>query len=111
MNKPQFYTADGWVNAAAVYDDPATFTVCVGGRGIGKTFGILKEALDRNMKFIYLLKQHVLLLIVYLNHIYKYLHLLDVNIQVKNIVQRDYSILIHLIYQMYNSLLSSIHQK
>lgn len=49
-----FYTKDGWINAAAVMDDPATFCVCVGGRGIGKTFGILKEILDRGMKFIYL---------------------------------------------------------
>lgn len=54
MNKPQFYTPDGWINAAAVLDDPATFVVCVGGRGIGKTFGILKEVLSRGMKFIYL---------------------------------------------------------
>lgn len=54
MNKPQFYTPDGWINAAAVMDDPATFCICVGGRGIGKTFGILKETLERGMKFIYL---------------------------------------------------------
>ena len=54
MNTDRFYTADGWINAAAVLDDPATFCICVGGRGIGKTFGILKEVLDRNMKFIYL---------------------------------------------------------
>lgn len=54
MNKQQFYTADGWINAAAVMDDPATFCICVGGRGIGKTFGILKETLERGMKFIYL---------------------------------------------------------
>ena len=50
----RFYTPDGWVNAAAVMDDPATFCVCVGGRGIGKTFGILREILDRELKFIYL---------------------------------------------------------
>lgn len=54
MNKPEFYTQDGWINAAAVMDNPAVFIVCVGGRGIGKTFGILKEVLNRNMKFIYL---------------------------------------------------------
>lgn len=50
----RFYNQDGWINAAAVLDDPATFVVCVGGRGIGKTFGVLKEVLDREMKFIYL---------------------------------------------------------
>ena len=50
----RFYTADGWINAYAVLDDPATFCVCVGGRGIGKTFGILKAVLEREEKFIYL---------------------------------------------------------
>ena len=50
----KFYTPEGWVNAAHVLDNPATFCVCVGGRGIGKTFGILKEIIDRNLHFIYL---------------------------------------------------------
>ena len=50
----RLYTADGWINAADVIDNPATFCVCVGGRGIGKTFGILNEVLKRNIKFIYL---------------------------------------------------------
>lgn len=50
----RFYTPDGWINAAAVIDDPAPFCVCVGGRGIGKTFGILSEILKRDMKFVYM---------------------------------------------------------
>ena len=50
----RFYTDDGWINAADVLDNQATFCICVGGRGIGKTFGVLKEVLDRNLKFIYL---------------------------------------------------------
>ena len=50
----RFYTADGWINAYDVLDNPATFCVLVGGRGIGKTFGILKAVLDRGDKFIYL---------------------------------------------------------
>lgn len=54
MNSDKFYTKDGWINAEVVIDDHATFCVCVGGRGIGKTFGILKEILDRDLKFIYL---------------------------------------------------------
>lgn len=49
-----FYTEDGWINAKTVLDDSATFCILVGGRGIGKTFGILKEILDRELKFIYL---------------------------------------------------------
>lgn len=54
MTDTRFYLPDGWINADAVLDDPATFCVCVGGRGIGKTFGILKAVLERGMKFIYL---------------------------------------------------------
>lgn len=50
----RFYTADGWVNAAAVIDDPAPFCICVGGRGIGKTFGVLKEIISRDMRFVYM---------------------------------------------------------
>lgn len=54
MSSDRFYTAEGWINAADVMSNPATFCVCVGGRGIGKTFGILKEVLEREQRFIYL---------------------------------------------------------
>lgn len=54
MTRNDLYTKDGWINADTVMDDPATFCICVGGRGIGKTFGILKAVLDRGLKFIYL---------------------------------------------------------
>ena len=54
MNFDRFYTKDGWINADDVMDNPATFCICVGGRGIGKTFGVLKSILDRGLKFIYL---------------------------------------------------------
>ncbi|MBO7183047.1 MAG: phage DNA encapsidation protein [Bacteroidales bacterium] len=54
MNTDRFYTADGWVNSAAVLDDPAPFCICVGGRGIGKTFGTLKEIITRDMRFVYM---------------------------------------------------------
>jgi hypothetical protein len=50
-NVSEFYTKDGWINAAAVMDDPATFCICLGGRGTGRTFGILKEVLERDLKF------------------------------------------------------------
>ena len=53
MTNNRFYTADGWINAYDVLDNPATFCVLVGGRGIGKTFGILKAVLEREEKFIY----------------------------------------------------------
>ena len=54
MNKYKFYLPSGWINADTIFDDPATFCICVGGRGIGKTFGVLDGILKRGMRFIYL---------------------------------------------------------
>lgn len=54
MNKSDFYTPDGWINADTIFNDSATFIVCTGGRGIGKTFGMLAGILERDLKFIYL---------------------------------------------------------
>lgn len=54
MNKSDFYTPEGWINTDTLFNDPATFVVCTGGRGIGKTFGVLREILQRDMRFIYL---------------------------------------------------------
>lgn len=48
------YAPDGWINADLLFDDPATFVICTGGRGIGKTFGVLDGILKRQLKFIYL---------------------------------------------------------
>lgn len=48
------YTSDGWVDASRWFSDPATFIICTGGRGIGKTFGALHEIVERGLKFIYL---------------------------------------------------------
>lgn len=36
------YLDDGWVNAAAWFEDAAPFVIVLGGRGIGKTFGALE---------------------------------------------------------------------
>lgn len=47
------YNSDGWVNAQTFFDDPATFIVVCGGRGIGKTFNVLKYTLDNQIKFVY----------------------------------------------------------
>ena len=54
MKNTDFYTSDGWINTDTLFNDPATFIVCTGGRGIGKTFGVLREVLQRDMRFIYL---------------------------------------------------------
>ena len=52
--RTDLYTPDGWVDASRWFLDPATFVICTGGRGIGKTFGALKYILDHEIKFIYL---------------------------------------------------------
>lgn len=50
----QMYTSAGWVDGARILDDPATFVICLGGRGIGKTFNVLDEILKRRLRWIYM---------------------------------------------------------
>lgn len=54
MQKSDLYTREGWVNAAALLDAPEPFIIALGGRGIGKTYGILKELYTRETPFIYM---------------------------------------------------------
>ena len=42
-----------WVNADCLLDSPAFVTVAIGARGIGKTYGCLKELYERGEKFLY----------------------------------------------------------
>lgn len=49
------YTAEGWVNAPLLFNDPAPFVIAMGGRGIGKTFGVLRSCARGDAgKFFYL---------------------------------------------------------
>lgn len=48
------YTKEGWIDTDVIFNDPAPFIIMVGGRGIGKTYGILREVLRRDLRFIYL---------------------------------------------------------
>lgn len=48
------YLPAGWVNAARLVDAHAPFVVAVGGRGVGKTYGVLRLLLERGARFIYL---------------------------------------------------------
>lgn len=48
------YTAAGWINAKRIVHGKAPIALAIGGRGIGKTYGVLSELLDINAKFIYL---------------------------------------------------------
>ena len=53
------YLNDGWINASALINCPAPFVVAVGGRGIGKTYGVMRELLFRQKPFIYLRRTQV----------------------------------------------------
>lgn len=50
----KLYTADGWVNWDYIFNQGAAFTMVVGARGVGKTYGLFKYCKDHNRKFIYL---------------------------------------------------------
>lgn len=49
-----FYTADGWANTDLFFQDSAPIIIAFGGRGIGKTYGVLKHLLDTGTSFLYM---------------------------------------------------------
>lgn len=50
-----YYTKEGYLDIHKILEkDKATYIFMVGARGIGKTFGALKEAVDRGHKFIFM---------------------------------------------------------
>ena len=51
----ELYLQNGYVNARAWFEDSAPFIVALGGRGIGKTFGALRELVSgKHGKYIYM---------------------------------------------------------
>lgn len=54
MKRSDLYTPEGWIDAAALLDRPEPFVVALGGRGIGKSYGILKLLYERRTPFIYM---------------------------------------------------------
>lgn len=48
------YTLDGWIDAAQIVENPCPFVLAIGGRGIGKTYGVLLELYRRAIPFIYM---------------------------------------------------------
>lgn len=50
----KLYTKEGWVNWPYILDRNAAFTMVVGPRGAGKTYGLMKELITRKSRFIYL---------------------------------------------------------
>lgn len=52
---PKLYTPDGWLAFDYIFDKPRiTFFFIVGARGIGKTYGALKTALDRGLPIMFM---------------------------------------------------------
>ena len=50
----KLYDQNGWVNWDYIVNQNAAFTMVVGARGVGKTYGLFKYCKDHNRKFIYL---------------------------------------------------------
>ena len=54
MERKRLYTSDGWVNASSLIECPEPFVIALGGRGIGKSYGILWELYQKKIPFIYM---------------------------------------------------------
>lgn len=54
MDLKRLYTNEGWINPAELVECPEPFVVALGGRGIGKTYGILKYLYQKAIPFIYM---------------------------------------------------------
>ena len=50
----KIYNSDGWVNWDYIVNQNAAFTMVVGARGVGKTYGLFKYCIEHKRKFIYL---------------------------------------------------------
>ena len=48
------YDNNGWVNWDYLINQESAFTMVVGARGVGKTYGLMKYCLEQGRKFIYL---------------------------------------------------------
>lgn len=48
------YTNDGWANTDLFFSDSAPIVIAFGGRGIGKTYGVLKHLLEEKISFLYM---------------------------------------------------------
>lgn len=50
----KIYDKQGWVNWDYIISQGAAFTMVVGARGVGKTYGIMKYCIEHDIPFIYL---------------------------------------------------------
>ena len=49
----KIYTSEGWVNWEYIVGQGAAFNMIVGARGVGKTYGLIKYALQNDRPFLY----------------------------------------------------------
>ena len=49
----KIYSEQGWVNWDYILQQPESIISVVGARGVGKTYGLFKELVERKQKFIY----------------------------------------------------------
>lgn len=54
MKKDDLYTPAGWIDAARLIDAPEPFVIGIGGRGIGKSYGVMRELYQRGTPYIYM---------------------------------------------------------
>ena len=50
----KIYTKQGWVNWSWIMEDPASFIMMVGPRGVGKSYGVFDYCIDHHIPFIYM---------------------------------------------------------
>lgn len=50
----RIYNNDGWVNWNYIVNQKCAFTMVVGARGVGKTYGLMKYLIENEIPFIYL---------------------------------------------------------
>lgn len=50
----KIYQDNGYLNMPGIIERGDTFNFCVGGRGIGKTYGAIKYCIENGIKFIYM---------------------------------------------------------
>ena len=53
-NNDRMYTQEGWANTDLFFSDPSPIIIAFGGRGIGKTYGVLKYLLGHDSSFVYM---------------------------------------------------------
>ena len=54
MERKTLYTKEGWINAETLIRCPEPFVIALGGRGIGKSYGILQYLYMQKIPFIYM---------------------------------------------------------